>query len=59
MCGRETTTFGSGGIYHTTVPLIQYHNSAEKDKVTEKMAMKRFPHFIHKFMKIFINQAYD
>jgi hypothetical protein len=36
-------------------PLIQYDNSAEKDTVAEKMAMRHFPHFIHKFMKFFMN----
>jgi hypothetical protein len=29
----------------------------KKDKVAEKMAMRSFPHFIHKFMKLFMNQA--
>jgi hypothetical protein len=42
-----------------TAPLIQYENSAEKDKVAKKMAMRCFPHFIHKSMKLFMNQAYD
>jgi hypothetical protein len=27
----------------------------EKDKVAEKMAMRHFPHFIHKFIKLFVN----
>jgi hypothetical protein len=35
------------------------HCSAEKDNVDEKMAMRRFPHFIHKVMKLLMNQAYD
>jgi hypothetical protein len=40
-------------------PLNQYVISTEKDKVAEKMATRHFPHFIHKFMKLFMNQAYD
>jgi hypothetical protein len=39
----------------TTVPLFQYDNRAEKDKVGEKMAMTHFLHFIHKFMKLLMN----
>jgi hypothetical protein len=46
-------------LLYTTAPPIQYDNSAENDKVPEKMAMRRFPHFIHTFKKLFINQAYN
>jgi hypothetical protein len=53
-CGREPTTFGLGGECYTTVPLFQYDNSAEKDKVAEKMAIRHFPHFIH-FHEFFMN----
>jgi hypothetical protein len=38
---------------------MPYDNSAEKYKVAEKMAMRHFPHFIHRFMKLFRNQADD
>jgi hypothetical protein len=53
-CGRESSTFGLGSWCDTTVPLIQYDNSAEKEKVAEKIAMRHFPHFIYKFMKLFL-----
>jgi hypothetical protein len=43
------------GCEPTTAPLIQYDSSAEKDKFAEKMAMRHFPHFIHKFRKLFMN----
>jgi competence CoiA-like predicted nuclease len=32
---------------------------AEKDKVAEKMGIRHFPHFIHKFIKLFINFFYE
>jgi hypothetical protein len=53
-CGHEPKTFGLGSECFITVPLIQYDNNAEKGKVAEKMALRHFPHFIHKFMKLFM-----
>jgi hypothetical protein len=34
--GREPTTLGLGGLCYTTVPLIQYDNSAKKIKLLRK-----------------------
>jgi hypothetical protein len=53
-CGRKPSTVGLGSWCYTTAPLIQYDNSAEIDKVAEKIGMRHFPHFIYKFMKLFM-----
>jgi hypothetical protein len=47
-CGCKPTTFGSGGYMLSNCSSYSlYDNSAEKDIVPEKMAMRRFQDFVH------------